>query len=136
MMAALSPVGHVRSKSFEGKHFLELRALKDEPLLVRGNVFLVLDLALHHVDCVRRRHLEIDGLARERLDKQVALPRVPGAEPSAGGLAPTWPPGAPAGSCPSAVSCPPERLRARVRQTAAASLSRSRYGAPWRPPAL
>ena len=54
---------------------LELLARKDEPLVVGGDALLVLDLALHHVDGVARLHAEIDGLARQRPDKQLACPR-------------------------------------------------------------
>ena len=42
---------------------LELLAGKDQALLVRGDALLVLDLALHVLDGVRRLHLQSDGLA-------------------------------------------------------------------------
>ena len=42
---------------------LELLAGKDQALLVRGDALLVLDLALHVLDGVRRLHLQGDGLA-------------------------------------------------------------------------
>ena len=44
---------------------LELLASKDQALLVRGNALLVLDLALHVLDGVRRLHLQSDGLASQ-----------------------------------------------------------------------
>ena len=55
----------------ESAAILELLARKDEALLVRGDAFLVLDLGLHHVDGVRRLHLKGDGLACQRLDKDL-----------------------------------------------------------------
>merc|ERR1719348_2278094 len=50
---------------------LQLLAGKDQPLLVRGDSLLVLDLSLHILDGVRRLHLEGDGLAREGLHKDL-----------------------------------------------------------------
>jgi hypothetical protein len=47
----------------QGTAILELLASKDQALLVRGNTFLVLDLALDIVDSVRRLHLKGDRLA-------------------------------------------------------------------------
>ena len=41
----------------------QLLAGKDEPLLVRGNAFLILDLGLHFLDGVTGLHLQGDGLA-------------------------------------------------------------------------
>jgi len=52
---------------------LELLAGKDEPLLVWGNAFLVLDLGFDIVNGVRRLHLEGDGLAGEGLNKDLHL---------------------------------------------------------------
>ena len=52
---------------------LELLAGKDEALLVGGDALLVLDLLLDVVDGVARLDLEGDGLARERLDKDLHL---------------------------------------------------------------
>lgn len=46
---------------------LELLAGEDQPLLVRRDAFLVLDLGLDIVNCVGRLHLEGDSLAREGL---------------------------------------------------------------------
>merc|ERR1719209_1783196 len=50
---------------------LQLLASKDQPLLVRGDSLLVLDLSLHILDGVRRLHLEGDGLAREGLHEDL-----------------------------------------------------------------
>ena len=50
---------------------LELLAGEDETLLVRRNALLVLDLALHIVDCVRGLDLKGDGLARQGLNEAV-----------------------------------------------------------------
>ena len=47
----------------QGAAILELLAGKDQALLVRGDALLVLDLALHVLDGVRRLHLQGDGLA-------------------------------------------------------------------------
>jgi hypothetical protein len=47
----------------QGTAILELLAGEDQALLVWGNAFLVLDLALDIVDGVRRLHLEGDRLA-------------------------------------------------------------------------
>ena len=41
----------------------QLLAGKDEPLLVRGNAFLILDLGLHVLDGVTGLHFQGDGLA-------------------------------------------------------------------------
>ena len=49
----------------------ELLAGKDKTLLIRRNAFLVLDLGLDVVDGVRRLDFESDGLACERLDKDL-----------------------------------------------------------------
>ena len=50
---------------------LQLLAGKDQPLLVRRDPFLVLDLGLHILDGVRGLDLEGDGLAREGLDEDL-----------------------------------------------------------------
>lgn len=47
----------------------QLLAGEDQALLVRWDAFLVLDLALDIVDCVRGLDLEGDGLAREGLNE-------------------------------------------------------------------
>jgi hypothetical protein len=52
---------------------LELLASEDEPLLVRGDALLVLDLGLDVVNGVRRLHLKGDGLAGEGLHKDLHL---------------------------------------------------------------
>jgi hypothetical protein len=56
----------------QGAAILELLSSEDETLLVRGNSLLVLDLALHIVDCVRGLDLKGDGLARQGLNEAVA----------------------------------------------------------------
>merc|ERR1711863_151974 len=55
----------------EGPSVLELLASKDQPLLVRGNALLVLDLGLHILDGVRGLDLEGDGLACEGLHEDL-----------------------------------------------------------------
>eukprot|EP00168_Porphyra_purpurea_P021874 TRINITY_DN9_c0_g1_i5.p1 TRINITY_DN9_c0_g1~~TRINITY_DN9_c0_g1_i5.p1 ORF type:complete len:162 (+),score=5.59 TRINITY_DN9_c0_g1_i5:382-867(+) len=50
---------------------LQLLARKDEALLVGRDPLLVLDLRLHVVNRVRRLHLQRDGLAGQRLDKNL-----------------------------------------------------------------
>jgi hypothetical protein len=50
---------------------LELLAGEDQPLLIRGNALLVLDLGLDVLDGVRRLNLEGDRLAREGLDEDL-----------------------------------------------------------------
>ena len=55
----------------EGAAVLKLLAGEDQALLVRGNSFLVLDLAFDIIDRVRGLHLEGDGLPREGLDKNL-----------------------------------------------------------------
>merc|ERR1719209_2794539 len=50
---------------------LQLLASEDQPLLVRGDPLLVLDLRLHVLDRVRRLHLEGDSLAREGLHEDL-----------------------------------------------------------------
>ena len=44
---------------------LQLLAREDQPLLVRWDALLILNLALHIVDCIARLDLEGDCLARE-----------------------------------------------------------------------
>merc|ERR1712091_493914 len=50
---------------------LELLPREDQPLLVRGNTLLILDLRLHVVDGVRSLHVEGDRLTREGLHKDL-----------------------------------------------------------------
>ena len=50
---------------------LKLLACKDEPLLVRRDALLVLDLRLDVLNRVRRLNLKRDGLARQRLHKDL-----------------------------------------------------------------
>ncbi len=52
---------------------LELLAREDEALLVGRDALLVLDLLLHVLDRVRRLDVQRDGLARERLHKDLHL---------------------------------------------------------------
>lgn len=55
----------------ESTAILKLLAGKDQALLIRGNAFLILNLALHIVDSIARLHLEGDGLTREGLDENL-----------------------------------------------------------------
>merc|ERR1712156_795897 len=55
----------------EGPAILELLAGEDEPLLVRGDPLLVLDLGLDVLDGVGRLHLKGDGLASQGLDEDL-----------------------------------------------------------------
>merc|ERR1719225_1421296 len=55
----------------EGAAILKLFASKDQPLLVWGNAFLVLDLSLDIFNGVRWFNLEGDGLASQGLDKNL-----------------------------------------------------------------
>merc|ERR1719393_930504 len=50
---------------------LQLLASEDQPLLVRGDSLLVLDLGLDILDRVRGLHLKGDGLAREGLHEDL-----------------------------------------------------------------
>merc|ERR1719270_2059243 len=50
---------------------LQLLASEDQPLLVRGDSLLVLDLSLDILDRVRGLHLKGDGLARESLHEDL-----------------------------------------------------------------
>merc|ERR1712223_1068512 len=52
----------------EGAAILKLFACKDQPLLVWGNAFLVLDLSLDIFNGVRWFNLKGDGLASQGLD--------------------------------------------------------------------
>jgi hypothetical protein len=47
---------------------LQMLATANQPLLVRWGDLLVINLALHHFDRVRRIHLDGDGLPGQRLD--------------------------------------------------------------------
>merc|ERR1712047_89420 len=55
----------------ESTAILKLFASKDQPLLVWGNAFLVLDLSLDIFNGVRWLHLKGDGLASQGLDKNL-----------------------------------------------------------------
>merc|ERR1711913_268948 len=55
----------------ESPSILELLSSEDQPLLVWGNAFLVLDLGLDVLNAVRGLDLEGDGLAGEGLDEDL-----------------------------------------------------------------
>ena len=55
----------------EGPSVLKLLASEDQPLLVRGDALLVLDLGLDVLDGVRGLNLEGDCLARKGLDEDL-----------------------------------------------------------------
>merc|ERR1711936_315337 len=55
----------------EGATILKLFASKDQPLLIWGNAFLVLDLSLNIFNGVRWLNLKGDGLASQGLDKNL-----------------------------------------------------------------
>ncbi|KFP73355.1 hypothetical protein N311_09618, partial [Apaloderma vittatum] len=55
----------------QGATIFQLLAGKDQPLLVRGNAFLVLDLGLHILNGVTGLHLKGDGLASQGLHKDL-----------------------------------------------------------------
>ena len=50
---------------------LELLSCKDQPLLVRWDPLLVLDLRLHVVDGIRTLHLQSNGLSGEGLNEDL-----------------------------------------------------------------
>ena len=55
----------------QGAAFLQLLGSEDQPLLVRGDSFLVLDLLFDSLSRVRRHDDEGDGLARRGLDENL-----------------------------------------------------------------
>ncbi|KFW70321.1 hypothetical protein AS28_08317, partial [Pygoscelis adeliae] len=55
----------------QGASVFQLLASKDQPLLIRGNAFLVLDLRLHILNGVTGLNLESDGLASQGLHKDL-----------------------------------------------------------------
>merc|ERR1711884_886233 len=55
----------------ESSSILQLLSSKDQPLLVRGNALLVLNLGLDILNGVRGLHLQGDGLASQGLDKDL-----------------------------------------------------------------
>jgi hypothetical protein len=59
----------------QGAPVLQLLAHEDQPLLVRRDALLVLDLRLHILDGVRRLHLQRDGLARQGHHEDLHLSR-------------------------------------------------------------
>jgi len=56
---------------WEGAPIFKLFASKDQPLLVWGNAFLVLDLSLDIFDGIRRLNLKGDGLTSQGLHKDL-----------------------------------------------------------------
>merc|ERR1712142_612024 len=55
----------------QGPSVLELLAGKDQPLLVRGDALLVLDLGLHVLDAIASLDFQGDGLASEGLHEDL-----------------------------------------------------------------
>ncbi|KFP56705.1 hypothetical protein N322_05908, partial [Cariama cristata] len=55
----------------QGAPIFQLLACKDQPLLIGGNAFLVLDLGLHVLNGVTGLNLEGDGLAGQGLHKDL-----------------------------------------------------------------
>merc|ERR1711878_215640 len=55
----------------EGASIFKLFASKDQPLLVWGNAFFILDFGLDILNGVRWFNLKGDGLARQGLDKNL-----------------------------------------------------------------
>merc|ERR1719153_607370 len=55
----------------ESTTILQLLAGEDEPLLVRGDSFLVLDFCFHVLDGVRGLHLQSDSLPGQRLHEDL-----------------------------------------------------------------
>jgi len=55
----------------EGSSILKLLASKDEPLLIRGNAFLILNLCLHILNGIRGLNLKGDGFPSKGLDEDL-----------------------------------------------------------------
>merc|ERR1719188_1215696 len=55
----------------EGSSILKLLSSEDQPLLVWGNSFLILDLGFYVLNGIRRFNLQSDGLASQSLDKDL-----------------------------------------------------------------
>jgi len=55
----------------EGPSILKLLASEDEPLLIWGNAFLILNLCLHILNGIRGLNLKGDGFPSEGLDKDL-----------------------------------------------------------------
>jgi len=55
----------------EGPTIFELLASKDQPLLIRGDAFLVLDLGFHILNGIAWLNLKGDGLSCEGLNKDL-----------------------------------------------------------------
>jgi len=56
---------------WESPAILKLLASKDQPLLIRRDTFLILDLGLHILNGVWRLNLKGDGLSSQGLDKDL-----------------------------------------------------------------
>lgn len=73
------PENKVESRLFlyvvvgQGSSIFQLLPSKDEPLLIRRDTFLVLDLCLHVINGVRALNLKRDGLSCKRLDEDLHL---------------------------------------------------------------
>ncbi len=55
----------------EGSSILQLLTSEDQPLLIRRDPLLILDLGLHVLDGVGGLHLQGDGLPRKGLDEDL-----------------------------------------------------------------
>merc|ERR1712241_862010 len=55
----------------QGPSILELLASEDEPLLVRGDALLILDLGLHVLNAIASLDFQGDGLASEGLHEDL-----------------------------------------------------------------
>ena len=55
----------------QGPTILQLLSSEDQPLLVRGDALLVLDLGLHVLDAIASLNLQGDGLAGQSLDENL-----------------------------------------------------------------
>jgi len=55
----------------EGAAIFQLLASEDQPLLVWGNAFFVLDFGLHILNCVARLNFQGDGFASQGLDEDL-----------------------------------------------------------------
>ena len=57
----------------QGTAFLRLLPSEDEPLLIRRNALLILNLGLHVIDGVGALHLQRDGLAGQSFHEDLHL---------------------------------------------------------------
>ena len=55
----------------EGSAILQLFTSKDKPLLIRGDLFLVLNFCFHVLYGIRWLHLQGDGLPGQRLNEDL-----------------------------------------------------------------